>query len=75
MIVVLKWIATVTLIAGSYVNSARIGDTVSLGPWILVVGGLLWLAVSIAWRERALIATNACMVTAGAIPLISKMFA
>lgn len=74
MIVILKWIATVTLIAGSYINSARIGDEASLGPWILVVGGLLWLVVSIAWRERALIVTNTCMVLAGAIPLISKWF-
>ena len=61
---VLKWLGTVTLIIGTGVNSL---GYYPLGPLILLLGGAFWLAVSIRWREPALIVTNAVMfVTAAA---------
>lgn len=61
---VLKWLGTVTLIAGTAVNSLGYYPA---GPLILLVGGLFWLIVSIRWREPALIVTNLVMfVTAAA---------
>jgi hypothetical protein len=58
----LKWIATAVLIAGTAVNSLGFYP---LGPIILAVGGVLWLIVSLMWREPALIVTNAVMLATG----------
>lgn len=66
----LKWSATLVLIAGSFVNSAKLGSAYDLGPWMLLAGGMLWLIQSIRWRESALIVTNGFMVLAGGTPLI-----
>ena len=52
---ILKWLATVILIIGTGVNSLGYYPE---GPLLLLLGGLLWLAVSIRWRETALIVTN-----------------
>jgi hypothetical protein len=65
-----KWTATIVLILGSYINSAKVGANIDLGPWLLVAGGVLWLVQSIRWRESALIVTNAFMVIAGGTPLV-----
>jgi hypothetical protein len=54
----LKWLATITLIIGTAVNSLGFYPE---GPIILITGGVLWLTVSIRWREPALIVTNAVM--------------
>jgi hypothetical protein len=54
----LKWLATITLIIGTAVNSLGFYPE---GPIILITGGALWLTVSIRWREPALIVTNAVM--------------
>lgn len=54
----LKWAATVLLIIGTGINSFGYYPA---GPLILLAGGLLWLVVSIRWRESALIVTNAVM--------------
>lgn len=54
----LKWVATAILIVGTAVNSAGYYPE---GPAILFVGGLIWLAVAILWREPALIVTNLVM--------------
>lgn len=54
----LKWLATVTLIIGTAVNSLGFYPA---GPVILIIGGTLWLTVSIRWKEPALIVTNAIM--------------
>ena len=54
----LKWLATITLIVGTAVNSLGFYPA---GPLILITGGLLWLTVSIRWKEPALIVTNAIM--------------
>ena len=58
----LKWLATAVLIAGTAVNSLGFYP---LGPIILAVGGVLWLIVSLMWREPALIVTNAVMLATG----------
>ena len=54
----LKWLATSTLIVGTAINSLGFYP---VGPLVLVTGGLLWLTVSIRWKEPALIVTNAIM--------------
>jgi hypothetical protein len=63
-----KWIATVVLIVGSAANGYGLYP---LGPILLALGGLIWLAVAVQLRDRALITTNAVMtaVTATAILL------
>lgn len=63
---VIKWLATAILIVGSFVNSL---GYYPLGPLILIAGGLLWLTVSIIWREASLIVTNSVMTLAAVIPL------
>jgi hypothetical protein len=66
---VLKWIATVVLIVGTAVNSAGYYPA---GPILLILGGIIWLAVAIRWREPALIVTNSLMTLAAVIPLTYK---
>jgi hypothetical protein len=63
----LKWVATVILIVGSFVNALGIYP---LGPILLILGGFFWLVVSIMWREASLIATNGVMLVAGISGLI-----
>jgi len=63
----LKWLATFTLIVGSFVNALGVYP---LGPIILIMGGSLWLAVSIMWKEKSLIVTNAVMTLAGITGLL-----
>lgn len=58
MVELLKWSATAVLIVGTAVNSAGFYP---LGPLLLILGGLLWLTVSIRWKDAALITTNAVM--------------
>lgn len=58
----LKWMATVLLIVGTGVNSLGFYP---VGPLILAAGGLLWLIVSVIWREPALIVTNLAMLLTG----------
>ena len=66
-----KWIATAILIVGTGVNSL---GYYPLGPIILITGGLIWLAVSIAWREASLILTNGVMSVTGIAGLIYKYY-
>jgi hypothetical protein len=65
----LKWTATAVLIVGTAVNSMGYYPA---GPILLILGGLIWLAVSIQWREPALIATNSLMTLAAVVPLVYK---
>lgn len=67
----LKWLATATLIIGSFINSAGFYP---LGPLILILGGIFWLVVAVLWKEPALIVTNTFMVAAGIIPLVWRVF-
>jgi hypothetical protein len=67
----LKWLATVILIIGTAVNSL---GYYPLGPVILAVGGILWLVVSIRWREPSLIVTNLVMTVTGLAGLCYTVF-
>lgn len=58
MIKIMEWVATAILIVGTAVNSMGFYPA---GPLILVLGGLVWLAVSIAWRKPSLIVVNGLM--------------
>lgn len=55
---VCKWSATALLIAGTLLVNVGV---VNPGRLSLFVGGLIWLFVSIRWREPALIVTNSIM--------------
>ena len=65
----LKWIATMILIAGTAINSLGYYPE---GPITLAVGGLIWLVVSIRWREASLIVTNGVMLLTGLADLAYK---
>lgn len=67
----LKWIGTVVLILGTAINSLGYYPE---GPITLAVGGLIWLIVSIRWREASLIVTNAVMLSTGLAGLAWKYF-
>ena len=64
---ILKWAATVLLVIGTGINSLNIYPG---GVLILTAGGIVWLIVSIRWREPALIATNAVMLLVGVAGLL-----
>lgn len=68
----LKWTATIVLIVGTAVNSLGYYPE---GPLILALGGVLWLIVSIRWREASLIVTNGVMLATGLAGLAWKYFA
>ena len=63
----MKWLATAVLIVGTLVNGFGFYPA---GPIILWIGGMIWLIVSIRWREPSLIVTNLVMSIAGAVGLI-----
>ena len=63
---ILKWTATAILIVGTAVNSLGYYPE---GPLILILGGIIWLIVSIRWREYSLIVVNAVMTLTAAIGL------
>jgi hypothetical protein len=67
----LKWIATGFLMIGVGANSLAIYP---LGPLATLAGGLSWLAVSIMWREAALITTNAVLSTITIVGLVYTYF-
>ena len=65
---ILKWVATGFLIAGFGMFSAGI----SLGWFIQMGGGILWLIAAICMKDKPLIATNSVMTAAG---IVGKLFA
>lgn len=67
----LKWVATAILIVGTAVNSLGYYPA---GPIILAIGGILWLIVSIRWREPSLIVVNSVMTATGVAGLVAKYF-
>ena len=69
--VMLKWVATATLIIGTVINS--LGHYPE-GPLVLALGGYIWLAVSIMWRDWALIVTNLVMSTTAVVLVAWKLF-
>jgi len=62
MIKIMEWLATAILIVGTGVNSMGYYPE---GPALLILGGLIWLAVSIAWRKPSLIVVNGLMTGVG----------
>jgi hypothetical protein len=69
--VAMKWSATAVLIVATALNSLGYYPT---GPILYLVGGLMWLSVSIMWREWSLIVTNAVLAGVNATGLIIKHF-
>ena len=67
----LKWTATAILIIGTAVNSLGYYPE---GPLILAVGGIMWLIVSIRWREASLIVVNSVMTATGIAGLVLKYY-
>jgi hypothetical protein len=65
----LKWLATGLLIIGTGINSLGYYPE---GPLVLLSGGVVWLVVSIRWREPALIVTNGVMA---AVALAGLLYA
>lgn len=68
---ILKWTATAILIIGTAVNSL---GYYPLGPIILFVSGILWLIVSIKWREPSLIVVNGATLMIALAGLIYKLW-
>jgi hypothetical protein len=68
---IMKWTATAVLIIGTGVNSLGFYP---LGPALLVLGGLIWLAVSLRWKDPALIVTNAVMSLTGLAGIVYTVF-
>ena len=66
---ILKWVATVILIAGAFVNSL---GYYPLGPVLFIIGGSFWLTVAVMWREPSLIVTNGVMLFAGVLGLVMR---
>jgi hypothetical protein len=64
---VLKWTATAILICGFGLFSSG----VSVGWYLQILGGLLWLAAGIRMGDRPIILTNAVMTVVG---IIGKFF-
>jgi hypothetical protein len=64
---ILKWVATGILIVGSLVNSLGYYPA---GPMILGLGAIVWLIVSIMWKEMSLIVTNLIFAVITTIGLI-----
>jgi hypothetical protein len=67
MLNLLKWTATATLIVGFAYSSLGMYPT---GPIIQLFGGVLWLAASVAMKDKPLIVTNVVMTAVGAAGLI-----
>lgn len=67
----LEWIATVTLIVGTAVNSLGYYPE---GPIILCIGGLIWFVVAVRWRKLSLMVVNGVMLLTGVTGLLWKYF-
>jgi hypothetical protein len=67
----MKWAATAVLIVATALNSLGYYPG---GPLLYLVGGLMWLSVSIMWREWSLIITNSVLASVNALGLIIKHF-
>ena len=60
---VLKWAATAVLICGFGLFSAG----VSIGWYLQILGGLLWLVAGIRMKDKPIIFTNGAMTAVGII--------
>ena len=59
LINICKWSGTVLLLIGALLNSLNIYPA---GPAVQLVAELLWVIVSIQWRETSLIVVNFAML-------------
>jgi hypothetical protein len=66
----IKWAATAFICAGALCASLNIYP---LGPILLNIGTVLWLIVSIMWREASLIAVNAIVLVIYTTGLVVKL--
>jgi len=64
----IKWLATFTLIVGSFVNAAGW----AYGPHVLIFGGMIWLTASLMMKDKPLIITNSVMSLAGVLGLMIR---
>ena len=67
----IKWAATAFICAGALCTSLNIYP---LGPILLNIGTVLWLIVSIMWREASLIAVNAIVLVIYTTGLVVKLW-
>ena len=67
----IKWMATAFICAGALCTSVNLYP---LGPILLNIGTVLWLIVSIMWREASLIAVNAIVLVIYTTGLIVKLW-
>lgn len=70
MIKMMKWMATAILILGTAVNGL---GYYPLGPLMLVLGGLVWLAVAVKIRDYPLIVTNLVMSLVGLVTVVWRL--
>ena len=70
MIKLMKWTATAILILGTAVNGL---GYYPLGPLLLVLGGLIWLAVAVKLRDLPLIVTNLVMSVVGLVAVLWRI--
>ena len=71
MMTKIKWLATIAVITGTAFNSIGMYPQ---GPMVLVVAGILWLTVSIHWRDKALIITNGTLTLVSISGLLINYF-
>jgi hypothetical protein len=67
----IKWAATGVICVGALCTSLNIYP---LGPILLNIGTVLWLTVSIMWREASLIAVNAIVLVIYTTGLVVKLW-
>jgi len=71
MITKIKWLATIAVIAGTAFNSLGMYPQ---GPMVLVVAGILWVIVSVHWKDKALIITNGTLTIVSVTGLAINYF-
>ena len=71
MMTKIKWLATIAVITGTAFNSLGMYPQ---GPMVLVVAGVLWLMVSIHWKDKALIITNGTLTLVSISGLLINYF-
>jgi hypothetical protein len=67
---VIKWLSTAVTIVGAICTSVNIYP---LGPALLNLGALGWLAVAWTWREWSLITINATLLAIYTTGLVAKL--
>ena len=72
MLEIIKWVATTTLIIGTFLN-AGFPELYPVGPAVLILGGFIWLAAAIKMRDTALMTTNFVMSMVGLAGLIYQL--